>query len=190
VPPNRPHCHRRPSLAICAARCSASSPTPFRNADLSLWSQGRPRKYAPATLVSPRLCSGIRPDDGIPFAKIGRSIQSKSYRNPFAQMMDEMPAAARSRLKTGSVTCFGLHGASARSESGNSRPLRATCSSARSLKSMMDASPRTRFSPEVSRDRQPAILATEDAAKQHHPIGRQSTQIRVVPATDTGEQGR
>ena len=43
---------------------------------------------------------------------------------------------------------------------------------------------------EVSRDRQPAILATEDAAKQHHPIGRQSTQIRVVPATDTGEQGR
>src|ERR1700722_11920718 len=43
---------------------------------------------------------------------------------------------------------------------------------------------------EVSRDLHPATLATEDAAKQHHPIGRQSTQIRVVPATDTGEQGQ
>ena len=139
--------HGRASAWICFARCSASSPTPWRNADLRLWSQGRPRKYRPGTLVSPRLCSGTRPDDIVPFAKIGRSIQSKSYRKPFAQMIDEISAAARSRVKIGSATSFGLHGTSVLLEAGNSSPFRATYSSARSVKAIKDSSPRTRFSP-------------------------------------------
>src|SRR5258707_11757578 len=36
--------HGRASFAMCSTRCSASSPTPCKNADFNLWSQGRPRK--------------------------------------------------------------------------------------------------------------------------------------------------
>src|SRR6516225_8741606 len=51
--------HREFDQLICSARYSASSPTPFRCADLNLWSHGSPRKYTPGTLVTPRLCRGI-----------------------------------------------------------------------------------------------------------------------------------